>query len=128
MAPLCCNMGDLDSAEELEACLNNSINDGPFGPVEFKAYIHKNCENYELFISHLKVHKEYRRQGRAHKSVKGAAKMCSESNISVSTVSIDIINRGGAESFLKKMGFANTYKHGEQISGETTINNLICST
>jgi len=118
-------MRDAANAETLEERVNDSINDGPFGPVEFKAYVHKSGDEYELFISHLKVHKNYRRQGLAIESIHKAAEMCEESHIFVSMMSIDIMNEGGAKSFLKRTGFTNIHTHDNQVSGQMAIGELL---
>lgn len=115
----------LMSAEELEERLRESIHDGPFGPVEFKAYIDENDQDYELFISHLKVHDRYRRQGLGREAVQNAVKICSESNLPVQSVSIDILNESGAEDFLKDVGFNSVKKHGNQVSGQSKIEELL---
>lgn len=115
----------LMSAEKLEERLRESIHDGPFGPVEFKAYIDENDQDYELFISHLKVHDRYRRQGLGREAVQNAVKICSESNLPVQSVSIDILNESGAEDFLKDVGFNSVKKHGNQVSGQSKIEELL---
>lgn len=115
----------LMSAEKLEEHLRESIHDGPFGPVEFKAYIDENDQDYELFISHLKVHDRYRRQGLGREAVQNAVKICSESNLPVQSVSIDILNESGAEDFLKDVGFNSVKKHGNQVSGQSKIEELL---
>lgn len=115
----------LMSAEKLEERLRESIHDGPFGPVEFKAYIDENDQDYELFISHLKVHDRYRRQGLGREAVQNAVKICSESNLPVQSVSIDILNESGSEDFLKDVGFNSVKKHGNQVSGQSKIEELL---
>jgi len=112
-------------AEELMERLEESIHDGPFGPVEFKAYIDENEQDYDLFISHLKVHEGYRRQGLGREAIQNAARICSESNLPVQSVSIDILNESGAEDFLKDVGFNNVKKHGNQVSGQSKIEELL---
>lgn len=115
----------MSATEELEERLQESIHDGPFGPVEFKAYIDENDQGYELFISHLKVHEDYRRQGLGREAVQNAVRICSESNLPVKSVSIDILNQSGAEDFLKDVGFNSVKKHGNQVSGQSKIEELL---
>lgn len=110
---------------QLEQRLKESIHDGPFGPVEFDAYVCESDLGFELFISHLRVHERHRRQGLGNEAIQTAITICSESNLPVQTVSIDILNENGAEEFLNHVGFANVQKHGNQISGQSNIEDLL---
>lgn len=107
----------------LENRVKDHIHDGPFGPVEFQAYL-EGEETYELFISHLKVHERYRRRGIGRKAVRDAVEMCVESNVPVERVSIDILDEGGAEEFLRELGFQNIKFHDDQVSGWQNIEKL----
>jgi ribosomal protein S18 acetylase RimI-like enzyme len=111
--------------EQIEKRLTESIHDGPFGPIEFNAHIYKNNQGYELFISHLKVHKRYRRQGLGHEAIQTASRICFESNLPIRSVSIDMLNENGVEEFLKQVGFTSINKHSNQISGQGKIQDLL---
>lgn len=116
----------MSNPEKLQNRLNGELDDGPFGPVEFKAYVEQDSDGeYSVFISHLLVHKEYREQGLGRRTITSVAEMSKRSTLNVNEISIDIDGGSDSATFLEEVGFSNIREHGTQVSGVASISDLL---